>query len=43
MQWMLGILRDLQAVFWIQAFSTSQAETNPAPPPLTQAVGLSYE
>jgi hypothetical protein len=35
---MVGSLRDLQAFFWLRAFSTSQAFSKPAPPPLTQTV-----
>jgi hypothetical protein len=33
-----GIRRDLQAVFWLGVFSTSQAEPRPAHLPLTQTV-----
>jgi hypothetical protein len=39
--WTLGILRHFQAFFWLQFFSCSQAESTPAPAPVTQAVGLS--
>jgi hypothetical protein len=34
-----GIRRDLQAVFWLGVFSTSQAESQPAHLRLTPAVG----
>ena len=33
-----GSLRILQAFFWLRVFSTSQAESTPAHPPLTQTV-----
>jgi hypothetical protein len=35
-----GSLRHFQAFFWLRAFSTSQAFSQPAHPPLTQTVGL---
>jgi len=35
-----GILRDLQAFFWLQVFSTSQALSTPAHTRVTQTVGL---
>src|SRR6266508_6107081 len=33
-----GILRDLQAFFWLRVFFCSQAESTPAPAPVTQTV-----
>jgi hypothetical protein len=33
-----GSRRDLGAFFWFRVFSTSQALSTPAPPPLTQTV-----
>jgi len=36
-----GILRDLQAFFWLRVFSTPQALSTPAHTPLTQTVGRS--
>ena len=35
----LGILRDLQAFFWLRVFFCSQAESTPAPAPVTPTVG----
>jgi len=35
----LGSLRDLQAFFWLQVFSTSQTLSTPAPARVTQTVG----
>jgi len=34
----LGILRDLQAFFWLRVFSTSQTLSTPAPARVTQTV-----
>jgi hypothetical protein len=39
--WTLGILRDLRAFFWLRVFFCSQAESTPAPAPVTQTVGRS--
>jgi len=36
--WTLGILPHFGAFFWLQVFSTSQAETTPASAPVTQTV-----
>ena len=38
-QRIFGSLRDLQAFFWLQVFSTSQTESQPTQNPLTPAVG----
>jgi hypothetical protein len=38
-----GSLRHFQAFFWLRAFSTSQAFSQPAHPPLTQIVGQLIE
>jgi|CXWL01.1.fsa_nt_gi phytoene dehydrogenase-like protein len=38
-QRIFGSLRLRQAFFWLQVFSTSQAESQPAQNPLTQTVG----
>jgi hypothetical protein len=38
-QWMVGILRDLQAFFWLWVFPTSQTLSMPAHTRVTQTVG----
>jgi hypothetical protein len=37
--WTLGILRDLQAFFWLRVFFCSQTLSTPTPAPVTQTVG----